>query len=187
MSYVKTKVLYDGDTFTHDGLTFRVTFPQDDISEAPWERDNGHGHGPVSEWRANGYDGNRNKRAGEMVICTDGSHARFYDYEAACKTALADGWGYDGKSAEAWVATGLMTRKGAAAMAALEDFNRLRRWCNDEWFYVGVVVELLDDEGEPMGETEATWGIESDADDYLAETAHELAGEIIARLQSIAA
>lgn len=68
--------------------------------------------------------------------------------------------------------------KAYAAAAAMADFKRLRDWCNDEWCYVGVIVELLDDEGEPTGETASLWGIESDCDEYLAEVAIELTGEI---------
>lgn len=79
------------------------------------------------------------------------------------------------------------TAKSYAAGAAEQDFDRLRAWCNDEWQYLGVVVELLDDNGNGTGETASVWGIESDSYDYLAETAHELADEILANLKSAAA
>lgn len=70
-----------------------------------------------------------------------------------------------------------------AAAAAMADFERLRAWCADEWYWVGVTVELLDDFGDAMGETESLWGIESDADEHIGEVARELAGEIIARME----
>jgi len=77
-----------------------------------------------------------------------------------------------------------MTAKQVAARAAEEDFNRLRRFCEGDWAYCGVVVELLGDDDEPTGDSESVWGIESDAGDYLDETAHECAGEILARISA---
>lgn len=68
--------------------------------------------------------------------------------------------------------------KAYAAAAAMADYNRLRDWCNDKWCYVGVIVETLDDEGEPTGETASLGGVESDCDEYLAEVARELASEL---------
>jgi hypothetical protein len=67
-----------------------------------------------------------------------------------------------------------------AAAAALADFDRLRRWCADDWCYVGVIVTLVDDDEDEMPEFSASvWGIESDASDYLEETARELADEVL--------
>ena len=67
-----------------------------------------------------------------------------------------------------------------AAAAAMADFNRLRDWCNDNWTWCGVVVEALDEDGEPTGVEASLWGIESDARDYLWEVAEDLAAELIA-------
>lgn len=207
--------MYDSETFTHDGAQFRVTFPYDDSSEAPWERE--EGHGPVSEWRRGHYGERARKAPGERALCIDGHAARFYDFAEAVRIARRDGWGFlPGKLATrligpgSWEATAgkfsgygpdsntairdlyaqhkaSMTPRAYAAGAAEADFERLRQWCNDEWTYVGIVVDLLDDEGDPMGETESLWGIESDASEYLDEVAHELAGEILHRLKAAAA
>lgn len=54
--------------------------------------------------------------------------------------------------------------------------KRVRGWYNDDWTYVGVVVEAH--YPQPCGHTdtvtESLWGIESDAGDYFAEVIGEL-------------
>lgn len=73
-----------------------------------------------------------------------------------------------------------MTPGEYAARAARRDFERLRDWCNDSWCYVGVsVAPLCKCCGEPdEAKAESLWGIESDAGEYLRETARELAEQV---------
>jgi len=145
-------------TIELSGLTFRWDIEPDDISGAPW--DNEDGHGIVSEWTQ------RSKRPGERVLCEDGRSKRFYDVAETMKIAKRDGWDaapYGGTPGE------------RAARAVDRDFEYLRGWCNGDWEYVGVVVTLLDDEGEPTGETDSLWGIESSDAEYIQSTAQELA------------
>ena len=66
-----------------------------------------------------------------------------------------------------------------AARAARADFERLRDWCLDRWHWCGVVVVMLDDEGDELDRA-SLWGIESDAGQYLDEVAAELADELAA-------
>lgn len=75
---------------------------------------------------------------------------------------------------------GTMTAREYAARAAWRDFERLRDWCNDSWFYVGVsVAPLCKCCGEPdEAKAASLWGIESDAGDYLRDVARELADEL---------
>ena len=47
-------------------------------------------------------------------------------------------------------------------------------WCNDQWHYCGIVVTLLDADGEPDSIKASLWGIESDGDDYHEEAIGEL-------------
>lgn len=153
--------LYDGDTFTHDGLQFRVKMLWDDYRGLPWEENDCHG--PVSDWER------REKAPGELILCSDRGSKRFYDFQAACKIAR-DVWGFKTKK--------------EAAEAARKDFDYLRRFCDGQWSYVIVDVTLLDDDGDALEEySECIGGIESDAEDYITEIAHELAGEIVAGLQ----
>ena len=103
----------------HNGQVYRVDIEHDEFAEAPW--DNCDGHGDVSDWT------HRDKAPGELVLCADRGAKQFYDFAAACKTALRDGWNM------------AKTRKEAAA-AAMQDYEYLRAWCENDWVYAVVVV-----------------------------------------------
>lgn len=76
------KQFTDTDETIHLGAwTATVQIEHDSDTGAPWNESDGHGS--VSDWTA------RDKHPGELKLC-DG---RFYDYAAACRTALADKWG----------------------------------------------------------------------------------------------
>lgn len=164
----------DGHEFERDGHRFRVNFRDDDDTTAPWKREDGHG--PVSDWRrhAFGMGSKPPKAPGEMILWWDHGMYCTYDFAAAVRQAKAEGW-----DAPPY---GEGTRGQRAHRAAMADFNRLREWCAGRWSYVGIEVTLLDDFGDDMGESESLWGAESDADEYLAEVANELADEIIHRM-----
>jgi len=151
-------------TIELNGRTFQAFTAPDDSGDAPWECN--EGHGPVSDWRKRD-----SKRAGELVLCEDRRYCRFYDFAAAVKLARKDGWdtppykqGTPGERAE---------------RAAMADFKFLRGYCRGDWYYVGVIVEC-------DGECESLWGIESTADEYLKETAHELAHELARHMDNTA-
>lgn len=173
------------DTFEHRGRTFSAETPYDDSHGAPWEECDGHG--PVSEWkRAEKWSYGANKAPGEWVLHADRGSIRTYDAAEAQRIALRDGWGL-APADEAALAQRLgrvPTRRQIAAEAVRRDFEYLRRWCADQWHYVGVVVTLLDADDDATDETESLWGIESDSGDYLEETARELADQICARLDA---
>lgn len=174
--------MYDGDTITHAGLTFRVSIPYDDGHGAPWEECDGHG--PVSDWRRNGWSRYPEKAPGERVIASDRGSYRYYNVAEATRIAKRDGWGLgDADMAKLAANLGRAPTRGEVAAAAVEhDFDYLRRWCTDQWHYVGVVVTLLDSEGDETHESESLWGIESEATDCIAETAQELAERIAERI-----
>lgn len=151
------------DNITVDDMKFAVYFEHDDDYTPPWERCDGHG--PVSEYT------DRKKAHSEMILYSDGIHNRYYDYQEACKIALKDGWNYEGSTG---------TKHEIAAKAAMHDYEYLRQWCNDEWHYVGVIVKLLDDDGDETGIYESLFGVE---DTSWREIAEELAREIIASCQ----
>lgn len=163
----------DGEIFEYQDLLgvtrrYRLNIEDDDTRRYPWEECDGHGI--VSDWTT------RDKRPGERVLNTDRSSKRYYDVQASQKIALRDGWGGEGK-----------TKRERAAHAVARDFDYLRAWCNDEWRYVGVIVTLLSDDPEeddatPTDYTYALWGIESDCDDHIKNTALELAGQIAREL-----
>lgn len=165
-------MLHDNDCFEHEGHTFRVRFPADEDSDPPWE--NSDGHGPVSDWTR------RAKRPGERVLNTDHGSNRYYDWHAALELAKRDQWGTaDGQRQGETI--------GKYRTRAVElDFQFLRGWCLGEWHYCGVVVTLVDADGrdsQDSRERESLWGIEDNAAAYLESTAHELADEIISRIE----
>lgn len=168
---------WDGDTFERHGREFRVEFPYDLSIDAPWEREDGHG--PVSGWRyGDSCTGRPVKAPGERVLCTDRRSFRAYDFAGALKLAAKDGWGLGDEDRQKLAARlgREPTRREIQVQAVEQDFDRLRRWCANDWGYVGVIVT-----DTATGQVESLWGIESDATDYLAEVAHELADEIARR------
>lgn len=177
----------DGDEFERSGHTFRVAIHRDSDHGAPWDEEDGHG--PVSDWRRPGYTGHAPKAPGERELCNDRDSARFYDFAEAIKIAKRDGWGMSDIARTQFVErNGREPTAGEVAVWAVEqDFDCLRRWCNDDWHYIGIVVERIGADGEPTGERESLWGIASDDDAYITEVAHDLADEIIAGFEHDAA
>lgn len=166
----KQAILFDGDTFTHAGTQFIVSFENDEDHGAPW--DNEDGHGPVSEWTS------RDKKPGERVLSSDRSSKRFYDFAEATRIAKRERWG----AGQEWL-DAFFTKHGRAptpgeetAQAVERDFEHLRGWANDEWHYVGVCVRHVSQDADERY-SYALWGIESDAEEYLTETTYELADE----------
>lgn len=158
------------DHMQHRGKLFAITTEPDSCYGAPWDEHDGHG--PVTAWTT------RSKHPGELVINKDRGRARYYDFAEACRIARRDGW-----DAEPYNA-GTETKRQQAAKAARADFEYLRRWSNDEWHWVVLTVELLDTEGEPTGTMLNLFGLESDAEGYIREIAHELAEEILTEIEA---
>lgn len=163
---------FDGDTITaeHDGFTLTATIHDDSDSGALW--DNSDGHGPVSDWTS------RDKRPGELVLHSDMTSKRFYDFAEACQIAARDRWGVDG---------GMLpneTPKAYAARAAMRDYEVLKAWCNDEWSYCGVAVTVSRGDVQLTGDYDhALWGIERNYpgsdNSYLRDVANEYADEAL--------
>ena len=154
-------------TIERDGRTFGWIIKPDACNDPPWEQDDGHG--PVSDWT------NRDKQPGERVLNTDHGSKRYYAFAEACRIARRDGWGVNGGKRLG------ESDRAYAARAAEADYERLRRWCNDDWSYVGVVLIPLCpccNEGKP-DYGHALWGVESDCDDYLETVAGELADDYL--------
>jgi len=150
------------------GYRFSVEHEPDYDHIAPWE--DYDGHGLISNWTT------RDKAPGERVLVTDGRLCRYYDFAGTLALAQKDEWGCPHSAKHT-------THRQEIACAVEADFEYLRRWCHDEWWYVGVVVTLLDDDDNLTNERESLWGIESDADNYLDEVADELADQIVSRLE----
>jgi len=153
-------------TFEHKGRQFGMTIEFDDGLSEPWKEHDGHGI--VSEWT------HRAKTPGERVLVQDRNSYRYYDFAETMKLARKDGWGprdnIEGES------------NGQRLVRAVEqDFEHLRAWCNGEWHWCGIIVALLDSDGEGTGETESLWGMEDSDTNYLNMEARELADTILDR------
>jgi hypothetical protein len=132
---MSAKPYYDNDEQIVGGRVVEITLDHDDYMRPPWEEYDGSG--PVSDWRPRDT-----KRPGEMILPSDRSSHRFYDFEEATKIAKRDGWGLGIHEF-----MGLMcklrrvpTRKQVAREAVRRDYERLRGWCNDDWSWVVVTV-----------------------------------------------
>lgn len=136
-----------------DGVTVRYEYEYDDCIAAPWKEYDCHG--VVSEWTS------REKMPHERVLVSDRVSRRFYDWNASMERAVKD-WGF---------------KPGKEAAAAVEqDFERLKSWCNDEWFYAVVIVWI--DGTKRTGEySDCCGGVESD---YVDEWVQECARHIVA-------
>ena len=158
---------FDGDKVTlPDGFTLTFTSEYDDDQGAPWQEE--CCHGPVTNWVR------REKRAGEILLCSDHGSKRFYDFAGAMAIAKRDGWRPTG---EALAKLGHAPTKGQLAEAAAwADFHHLKGWVDDRWHYVGVIVTLRNPEGEEVA-SEALWGVE-DSGDYYQDVAEELAQQL---------
>jgi hypothetical protein len=166
--------MFNENEFEHAGMRFRWKLEDDTTMGRPWDEHDGHGPVRVINMRQSGE--RVEKRPGERVLYVGGWHEYtfVYDWQAAVQIALRDGWG----APEGHFRPGSNpTRRQVAAAAAQADFDRLRGWITNAWGWVGVVVELLDDQDE-VADTASLWGIESDSPGYHLEVAQELAEEL---------
>lgn len=159
-----TSPVIPGETLTLevDGFVITATIHSDPDTAAPWKENDGHG--PVSGWRDPS-----SKRPGEMVLNEDGRSERFYDFAEACRIARRDGWGVEGGRLEG------ETVRQYAARAAMNDYRFLKAWCNNEWEWVGVALQVSRAGVDLTGDyAAALWGIDSLSADHITNTANEL-------------
>ena len=144
------KYVTEGDSITCevDGFKCTATVYNDDYSEAPWIRE--EGHGVVSDWTTPDCAG-----PGDRILIQEGRSCRFYNIDRSIEIALADGWGVEGGRHEG------ETKEAYARRAVEHDFAILKAWCEDEWSYCGVAVTVSLD-GVPLtGKYDhALWGVE---------------------------
>lgn len=187
-------------------VTARVVYDED--AGTPW--DNEDGHGPVSKWTnrpkrpgelvlqsdRGGYRYYDYAEAvkiakrdgwgwlpGKLIIERDGEGM---GGRATCGDFTAyDAENFNNAISEVYrLHKATMSPRQYAAKAALRDYNILKAWCNDEWFYCGIVLSVLDNGHEISDHAASVWGIECNYPDsdnnYLAEVAEELLPEALA-------
>jgi hypothetical protein len=149
------------DIIERDGFRFSVVFEDDHDQTPPWDDEDGHGPIRKSIYR---HSDQVNKRPGERPMNRPNRHEHqfYYDWQAAMKLARTD-WGFT-------------TRKDAAK-AVQQDFDRMCRWLNQDWGYIGIVVQMIDEDDNQLTGEASVWHVESDGD-YKHEVANELADEV---------
>jgi hypothetical protein len=164
------KYVCEGDSISCEvnGFTVTATAERDNDCGTPWE--NSDGHGPVSDWRPK-----NSKRPNERVLCEDRGSCRFYNWREAIQIARRDGW-----DAEPY---GTGTPGERAERAVQRDFDVLKAWCADEWYYVSIRVSV-EFNGIDVEECAACLGgIEvnypGSDNSYLKEVANELLPEAL--------
>ncbi len=154
---------FNTETIEHRGVTVRIKYFYDHDAGCPWE--NSDGHGVIrSEYS---YYGKPEKKPGEVLIQGERGSYHIYDWQESTRIAKRDGWGVSNPPAG-------LTQKQITALAVKADFDYLRGWINDNWYYVGVVCTVLDVDGEETGIEDSCWGFET-LNEY-----HETAGREMA-------
>ena len=157
--------VYESRDIEKNGTTYWVEFIVDYGMGAPWKEHDGHG--VVSDWER------RNKKPGEVVIVEDRGSKRFYDVAETTRIAKRDKWGVSDAD------TSKMTSAQIAALAVQRDLERMRDWCNDVWYWCGVSVFPLTEDGDELrSKTQSVWGIESDAGAYFDEVISDLIAQM---------
>jgi hypothetical protein len=206
---------YPGETFEfeHEDVAYVATIEHDDMHGAPWEEEDGHGD--VSEWTTRDKlpgelvldEDGRHKRFYDFAgACKIARRDGWGFLPEPVRVERRAGGGFTGaalptyRSGEFSVVSdcpnlayselhrmhrATMTARQYAAGAAMADYDRLRRWCADQWWSIGVVVRRAGD-CKCCGETESLWGIESDAGEYVRDVATDLAEQLAERLSEAA-
>lgn len=144
--------LYEGEEVTAlpNGWSLVVKVENDQDSGPPWEDCDGMGVIKESRWHP-----------GDSYtdwILNDQHNYRYFDWKATLPIAIKEG--LDAPPYR----TGNKREQAMRAMKRTYEF--LRAWCNDEWYYVGIIVELHDERGCLLGES-SCWGFESENISYV--------------------
>jgi len=163
-------IIYDGDTITHNGRDYKITFEPDYDTGAPWgEYD---GTGIIREGRARYSGDGYEKSPGERILHSDNGYAWFYDWQATMQKAKREGWGCDVEQLAKRL--GRTPTRGEVIQEAVgRDFKFCRGYLRGDWYYVVICVEDVE-----TGECEYLGGVESLNQVYLSECAFELIGNM---------
>lgn len=146
-------------------IKFKIQYDTD--HEPPWE--DCDGMGVVTNW----IHGVCDEEKYGWELCSDHYAHRYFDWRATLPIAIKEGW-----DAPPY---GVGTKQERAMRAMRKTCDFLRRWCNDDWWYVGLIVTLYDENGEELDE-DSCWGFESEgADDYITEQMRDWAARLIVK------
>ena len=156
-------------TCTKDGFEVEARIERDTDTGPPW--DEYDGHGLVSDWRQ--LD---SKLPGEKVLHQDRRSYRFYDWKKSIEIAKADSW-----DAPPY---GEGTKGEQAVRAVQRDFESLKAWCNDEWWWGTIVLRVSRNGFEIEDHAACLGGVtvnhpHGENNHHLTEHANELLDEAI--------
>lgn len=134
-----------------------ITFDYDKFCETPWESSDCHGPVRKSNNAHNEYRSDKKPGERPLNCASRNEYQYYYDWQEAMKIARTD-WGCKTKT--------------KALEAVQTDFNYLRGWVNDEWYYVVITVEY-------EGETDCMGMVETYNDYHLA-CGKEMLADLIA-------
>ena len=97
----------------------------------------------------------------DWVVYQDRYPALLYDRKASLEIAKRDGWG-----------------PGTPEEAVQADFDYLYGWYNQDWWYIGIIVTLFDDEGDEVG-SDSCWGYETRDMSYVTSEARNWAAHLL--------
>lgn len=157
---------FQRDEHVHNGREFEIERIADNDHGAPWDNDEWY-KGLVSDWKSD-------KRPGERCLNKDGKSYRFFDWQGAIERGKKEDnvGGIDTFMRLTAQLRRVPTRKQCIEAQAQWMFDFLRGWCNDDWFYIGIVVRDVE-----TGVEESCWGIESNCEDYIQEIISDLCEE----------
>lgn len=157
---------YAGEEVTElpNGWKIKVEFHHDSDSGPPWKECDGMGVIEESpRYWGDLHESYRDWRMGEY---------HYFDWKATLPIAIKEGW--DSKP------YGSTDKQERAMRAMRSTYEYLRRWCDDQWWYVGMIVILLDEDDTELAE-ESCWRYESDAMDHLTSEARSWAAHMIVK------
>jgi hypothetical protein len=174
------------ETVEAHGLKFKLTIEQDEDSRVPWKECDGFG--PVREANKGYYERHVSKRAGERIL-HDGERNEYtwvYDWAEALKLAKKDGWGLSTDQRPTNWDT--LTKGQQRVLAVQHTFDFLKAWCNEDWVWCGVCVELTGYHG-PLDTERSLWSVEywqykalsDEKNSYVREIIDEMTEEIADR------
>lgn len=161
---------YDGEEITElpNGWKIKVEFQRDEDYGPPWKEHDGHGE--IVETHC------RQDHMGDWELNSERGWYRYYDWKATLPIAIKDRWDA--------APYGVGTKHERAMRAMKADYEYLRAWCNDAWWYVGIIVTLLDENDEEIDE-ESCWGFESNCIDYLCSEARSWAAHMLVKARKV--
>lgn len=156
---------YEGENLVElpQGWSLKFDIQYDDSCRTPWG--DCDGMGVIKECRDH-----PGEAYSDWILNSEYRCYIYYDWKATLKEAIRDRW--DAKPYR------VCTKREQAMRAMRSTYDYLRRWCENDWYYVGCIVTLYDENEDEVGE-ESCWGFESCCMDDICSEARSWAARLI--------